>query len=209
MIIILCLLKYQVFRIKSCCRRTAKDRSFILTIQLSRWKEENTGFTTEVMKAREKLLMPCAPDFWGWPYLYGQDNFEIMAVTSDTGSEVRIRVGDGKLISYKPLNVIVLNEGQHGEIRFFRSEENVRQWQRDHPDGQGIGHRRHHHGLRPDGPGALGVFQDLRLPGLSVGGGDLPDLRRNAAPVLGPAGIPPDAAFEALSDRPISFTTMS
>lgn len=99
--------------------------------------EEYSGFPSEVLRKRGKLLMPCAPDFWGWPYLYGQKNFDILAFTSDTGAEVRISVKDGRLIASQPRNVLVLNEGQHKDIRFFLSEEGFRSWQRSHPDIEG------------------------------------------------------------------------
>jgi hypothetical protein len=100
-------------------------------------EEGSTGFSVETMKTREKSLLPCAPDFWGWPYLYGQDNYEILSYTTDTGSEVRITVKDGRLISYTPSDIIVFNEGQHGDIRFFRSEHNLHLWQRDVPNVHG------------------------------------------------------------------------
>lgn len=100
-------------------------------------REPYKGFPTQVMRDREQKVLPCAPDFWGWPYLYGQDDIDILAFTADTGSEVRITVTDGKLICCQPPNVIVLNEGQHGDIRFFRSEQNLRLWRQNHPDVQG------------------------------------------------------------------------
>ena len=99
--------------------------------------EKSPGFSVEVMRQREKRFMPCAPDFWGWPYLYGQDNIHVLAFTADTGTEVRILVEGGTLISYEPRDVFVLNEGQHGDIRFFLSEEGLRSWLRTHPHVEG------------------------------------------------------------------------
>ena len=55
--------------------------------------------------------------------------------------------------------------------------------QRDHPDDQGLGDRRHHHRLRSDGRDALRLLAQLRLPDLSVGRPDLSHHRRGAAPL--------------------------
>ena len=107
------------------------------TVHAEEQKTEYKGFSTEVMLERGKKLLPCAPDFWGWPYLYGQDDVEILTVTSDTGSEVRIIIRKGKLISCQPHGLLVFNEGQHGDIHFFLSEHNLHQWRKDHPDKEG------------------------------------------------------------------------
>jgi hypothetical protein len=98
---------------------------------------EYKGFSTEVMQERSKKLLTCAPDFWGWPYLYGQNDAEILTATSDTGSEVRIIIRNGKLVSCQPRGLLVFNEGQHSDIHFFLSERNLHQWRKDHLDKEG------------------------------------------------------------------------
>ena len=100
-------------------------------------EREYSGFSRAVLEERGRKLLPCAPDFWGWPYLYGQRDVEILTATSDTGSEVRIIIRDGQLISCKPQGIIVFSEGQHGDIHFFLSEHNLHQWRLKHPDIQG------------------------------------------------------------------------
>ncbi|UCE19768.1 MAG: hypothetical protein JSV84_05355 [Gemmatimonadota bacterium] len=106
-------------------------------IKTEQEEPEYSGFSRKIMEQRGKSLLPCAPDFWGWPYLYGQNDVEILTATTDTGSEVRILVKNGQLISSQPQGLIVFSEGQHGNIHFFRSEQNLHQWKVSHPDIQG------------------------------------------------------------------------
>ena len=98
---------------------------------------DSSGFSIEILKEREKQLLPCAPDFWGWPYLYGQDDVDILAYTVDTASPVRITIRDGRLTSYAPLDVIAVHEGQHGDIHFFQSRQNLDRWRQQFSDGGG------------------------------------------------------------------------
>ncbi|MFX0167001.1 MAG: alkylmercury lyase family protein [Promethearchaeota archaeon] len=87
-----------------------------------------------------RILSPieasCAIDALGLPFTYNQDA-TINSKDPISNQEIKIEIKDERIASQQPKNLVVYLGSQCSTTLFFTSEENLKEWEKRHPNQNG------------------------------------------------------------------------
>jgi hypothetical protein len=79
----------------------------------------------------------CVIDALGLPFTYNQDA-TIISKDPISQKEIKIEIKDGKIFSQNPKNLTAYLGSQCSTTLLFTSEDNVKEWEKKHPDQHGV-----------------------------------------------------------------------
>jgi DNA-binding MarR family transcriptional regulator len=98
------------------------------------------GYDHKVILKDGRSLKPfeaaCVIDALGLPFTYNQDA-TIFSKDPINKQEIKIEIKDEQIISIQPENLITYLGSQCSTTLFFTSNENVKEWEKQHPDQKG------------------------------------------------------------------------
>lgn len=78
----------------------------------------------------------CAIDALGLPFTYNQDA-TIVSKDPISNQEIKIEIKDEQIVFQQPKNLVVYLGSQCSTTLFFTSDENLKEWEKQHPDQNG------------------------------------------------------------------------
>ncbi|MEE9378006.1 MAG: organomercurial lyase [Candidatus Lokiarchaeia archaeon] len=98
------------------------------------------GYDHKTILKDGRILKPieaaCVIDALGLPFTYNQDA-SIFSKDPISKQEIKIIIKDEKIIFQQPDNLLVYLGSQCSTTVFFTSEENLKEWEKQHPDQKG------------------------------------------------------------------------
>ncbi|MHA2038760.1 MAG: organomercurial lyase [Promethearchaeota archaeon] len=98
------------------------------------------GYDHKVVLKDGRILKPietaCVIDALGLPFTYSQDAM-ILSKDPVTKQEIKIEVKDEQIAFQQPKNLIAYLGSQCSTTLFFISDENLKKWEKQHPDQKG------------------------------------------------------------------------
>ena len=98
------------------------------------------GYEHKVILKDGRTLKPieaaCVIDALGLPFTYNQDA-TILSKDPITKQEIKIEIKDEQITSQQPKNLITYLGSQCSTTLFFVSDENLKEWEKQHPDQKG------------------------------------------------------------------------
>ncbi|MFX1350470.1 MAG: organomercurial lyase [Promethearchaeota archaeon] len=98
------------------------------------------GYDHKVILKDGRILKPieaaCVIDALGLPFTYNQDA-TIISKDPISKQKIKIEIKDEQIVSQQPENLITYLGSQCSTTLFFTSNENLKEWQNQHPDQKG------------------------------------------------------------------------